>query len=47
MQIELVSGCFAWFEFWNIYMVRSTVAQAQTNYHVLQFGHWNQAKADT
>jgi hypothetical protein len=27
-------------------MVRSTLAHAQTNYHVSQFGHWNQAKAD-
>jgi len=28
-------------------MVRMTLAHAQMNYHVSQFGHWNQDKADT
>jgi len=35
------------FEFENVRMAYSTVADAQTKYHVPQFGHWNQENADT
>jgi len=28
-------------------MVHTTFAHAQMNYHISQFGHWNQDKADT
>jgi len=31
----------------SLSMVHSTLAHAQTNYHISQFGHWNQEIADT
>jgi len=46
-EIELIGHLTTWFGFKNTRMVRLTFAPAQTNYHVSQFGHWNQDKADT
>jgi len=35
------------FAAYNIGMAYRTVAYVLTNYHVSQFGHWNEVKADT
>jgi len=45
-NIKLIGCQSTWFEVWIIIMAHPTLAHAQTNYHVSQFGHWNQAQAD-
>jgi len=42
----LIGRLMAWFGVDYIRMVRTTLAHAQMNYHVSQFGHWNQDIAD-
>jgi len=34
------------FGVWNIAMAHPTLEDAQFNFHVSQFGHWNQVEAD-
>jgi hypothetical protein len=46
-ETEIVGRLTVRFAFSNVHMVRSTLAHAQTNYHVSQFGHWNQEQAGT
>jgi len=46
-EIERVSHRIACFGFWNFCMVHSTLAYVSTNYHVSQFGQWNQENFDT
>jgi len=43
----LIGRLMAWFRVDHIRMVRTTLAQAQMNFHVSQFGHWIQEIADT
>jgi len=44
---RLIGHLVAWFGVYHSRMVRTTVAHVQMNYHVSQFGYWNQYKADT
>jgi len=45
-DIEFIGSQSTWFGVWNFRMAHVTLAHAQMNYHVSQFGHWNQEKAD-
>jgi len=45
-QIAYIGLLTAWSRFWTFHMVRWTLAHTQMNYHVLQFGHWNQGQAN-
>jgi len=45
--IEVIGCLLMEFRVYNIGMAQPTIAQAQTNYHVLQFGHGNQVNAVT
>jgi hypothetical protein len=42
IEIERVGYLTAWFGFWHFHIVRLTLAHAQMNHHVSQYGHWNQ-----
>jgi len=47
IEIECIGRLTDWFGFWHFRMVRLTLAHRQTNYHISQFGHWNQESLDT
>ena len=46
-DITLIGLLFMRFAVLIIDMAYPTLAHALTNYHVWQFGHWTQVKADT
>jgi len=46
-DINLIGRQSMLFGVYNIAMAHPTFANAQTNYHVSQFGHWDQLKPDT
>jgi len=46
-DIRLIGRFVVRFRVEHVGMVCTTLAHPQMNYHVSQFGHWNQDKADT
>jgi len=46
-DIKFVGCRSTWFGVLNFQMAHKTLAHGQMNYHVFQFGHRNQEKADT
>jgi len=45
-EIKLGGHITAWYGFENFHIVRSTLAHAETNYHVSQYGHGIQETVD-